>query len=305
MTSIKKPFIAIASAVALVATALIASPASAASFAVSGGDYSSKNGSTVALATSIPVPADNKVDAADVLTIALTSVATGSDVVVEATNAKVVTALHTTAAPVTASASSVTKVSTGTGTAVTLYVFTTATSVGTVRVTADGTTNTYYVKGTAGPAYNVAVTTSAVAGLNADVKLAVTATDVFGNTVENAVATATVLRGVVKTQPTWSSTTKVYEGVVTTPATAGDVNGIVKISATAVDGLPKPVDEVSFKIGVADLADALALANAKIAELEAKLAAAEKQATTNKVKHNNLAKKWNKKFPKSKVKLLK
>jgi hypothetical protein len=35
------------------------------------------------------------------------------------------------------------------------------------------------------------------------------------------------------------------------------------------------------------------------------VAALTKDATSNKKKHNNLAKKWNKKFPKSKVKLIK
>jgi hypothetical protein len=299
MTSLKKPLIAIASALALVATMVVATPASAATVTLSGGNFASPatDGTTAAKAVTVPVPADNTVDAADVLTVAVTSAATNSNVVFTATNAKIVTALHSSNDPVTsASGSSSVTVPTGTGTTATIYVFTTTTEVGTVVVTAGGNVSTYYVRGSAGSAYNIFTTIPAVANLNSDIDFTVKSTDVFGNVVEDAAITASVLRGSVKTQPTWSSSKKVYEGALTAPATAGDMAGIVKISATAVSGLPKPVSEVMFKIAVADLADALAIANDKIAKLENRV---------TKKKYNKLAKKWNKKFPKSKVKLIK
>jgi hypothetical protein len=299
MTSLKKPLIAIASALALVATMVVATPASAATVTLSGGNFASPatDGTTAAKAVTVPVPADNTVDAADVLTVAVTSAATNSNVVFTATNAKIVTALHSSNDPVTsASGSSSVTVPTGTGTTATIYVFTTTTEVGTVVVTAGGNVSTYYVRGSAGSAYNIFTTIPAVANLNSDIDFTVKSTDVFGNAVEDAAITASVLRGSVKTQPTWSSSKKVYEGALTAPATAGDMAGIVKISATAVSGLPKPVSEVMFKIAVADLADALAIANDKIAKLENRV---------TKKKYNKLAKKWNKKFPKSKVKLIK
>jgi len=299
MTSLKKPLIAIASALALVTTMVVAAPASAATVTLSGGNFASPatDGTTTAKAVTIPVPADNTVDAVDVLTVAVTSAATNSNVVFTATNAKIVTALHSSNDPVTStSGSSSVTVPTGTGTTATVYVFTTTTEVGTVVVTAGGNVNTYYVKGSAGSAYNISTTIPAVANLNSDIDFTVSSTDVFGNVVENASITASVLRGSVKTQPAWSSSKKVYEGVLTAPATAGDVAGLVKISATAVSGLPKPVSEVMFRFAVADLADALSIANEKIAKLEKRVA---------KKKYNKLARKWNKAFPTQKVALVK
>lgn len=299
MTSTKKPFIAIASAVALAATMLIAGPANASSTALTVGAGSASGGTTAATAIAIPVPADNDVSSADALRIAITGLSANTTVSAVATKAKLVTAVTTGSNVVKADAGVASvSVSTGTGTTADIYVYTTTTETGSVSVTIGGNTTVYYVKGTAGSAYNVSVTTSSVVSLDADFKILATTTDVFGNVVENATITATVLRGAVKTQPTWSATVKAYEGVITAPATAGQINGIVKISASAVTGLPKPVLEASFTATAVDLADALAVANAKIAELEKKLKSATK-------KHNDLAKKWNKKFPKSKVKLLK
>jgi hypothetical protein len=82
--------------------------------------------------------------------------------------------------------------------------------------------------------------------------------------------------------------------------------------ATAVTGLTAPTGFVRGTLKVVDLAalvatkDAeLAIANATIADLTAKLALAEAKAAGNKAKYNSLAKKWNAKFPKAKVALLK
>jgi hypothetical protein len=302
MTSIKKPLIAIASALALVATMVVAAPASAATVAISGGNYASPatDGTTAAKAVTLPVPADNTVDAADVLTVAVTSAASNSNVVFTATNAKIVTALHTSSDPVTsASGSSTVTIPTGTGTTATVYVFTTTTEAGTVVVSSGGNVNTYHIKGSAGTAYNLSAFVSAVANLNSDVDFTAKATDVFGNSVENAVITATVLRGTVKTQPAWNSTTKVYEGVITVPATAGNVSGLLKISASAVSGLPKPVSEVMFNLSVADLADQVKILSAKISEMRLK------SESVTKKKYNKLARKWNSANPTKKVKLKK
>jgi hypothetical protein len=170
---------------------------------------------------------------------------------------------------------------TGTGTTADIYVYTTTTETGTVAVTANGNTTIYYVKGTAGPAYSLSASVPTVAGLGSDVDFTATVTDVFGNAVENASITTTLLRGTVKTALTWNSTDKLYKGVITTPATAGTVAGIANISATDVTGLPKAVKEVSFSIAAADLAAQVAILSVANAKLTAD--------------YNALAKKWNKK----------
>lgn len=307
MTSLKKPLIAIASAVALVTTALVASPASAATVAISGGDYAagSTNGSTSALAVTLPVPADNTVDAADVLTISVSAAVAGSTITASATNARIVTALHTSSAPVTSvSGAGTASVATGTGTTATLYVFTTTTIGGSVAVTADGNTTVYYVKGSAGSAYNLNVVAPKFVNLGGTATITATTTDVFGNAVTNASISNTVIRGTVGAF-TYDATDKVYKATFTAPSVAGDSIAESTITASAVAGLAKPVTSVLYTVSVGDLAAQVATLSATVADLEAKLKAANKKAADNRKKHNKLAMKWNKKFPKAKVKLLK
>jgi hypothetical protein len=306
MTSLKKPLIAIASAVALVTSALVAAPANAAiSAALTVNNVAVTAAATTADPVLLPVPADNSVDSADALKIVVT-VAANTVVSATATGAKIVAATATVSAPVAASAGAATfSANSGSGTTVTLYVFTTSTTAGSVVVTVGGDTTTYVVKGTAGAAYNLVATVPTIAGLGLPVDFTATVTDVFGNAVTNAVVTTAVLRGSVTTALTYDATDKRYKGVITTPATAGAVNGIVTISASDVVGLPKAVKEVAFSIAAADLAGQVAVLNAKVAELEAKLALADAAAAGNKKKYNSLAAKWNKKFPKAKVALLK
>jgi hypothetical protein len=199
--------------------------------------------------------------------------------------------------PASAGVASV-EINTGSGTTATFYAFTTKTTTGSVVVTAGGSSSTYYLKGVAGPAYNLSVSVPTVAGLGSDVDFTATATDVFGNAVENAAITTTLLRGTVKTALTWNSTDKLYKGVITTPATAGTVAGIATISATDVTGLAKAVKEVSFSIAAADLATQVATLSALLAKAQADAAKANK-------KFNRLAKRWNKANPNKKVKLIK
>jgi len=81
-------------------------------------------GTVVGTPVSLPVPADNSIDAADALKIAVTSVDTGTVVTAVATNATIVPALATASAPVTASSGSSTlSVSTGTGNSADFYVY--------------------------------------------------------------------------------------------------------------------------------------------------------------------------------------
>jgi len=293
MNSFKKISIATVSAFALVATAIMTVPANASVVAaVTVGVTDVATTSKVAATPATPtVPSDNKVDLADTVKFVVT-VPTGTIVRATATDAKLVTALDAADAPVPASAGAASvEINTGSGTTATFYAFTTKTTAGSVVVTAGGSSSTYYLKGVAGPAYNLSVSAPTVAGLGSDVDFTATATDVFGNVVENATITTTLLRGTVKTALTWSSTAKLYKGVITTPATAGTVAGIANISATDVTGLAKAVTEASFSIATADLVAQVALLNAQVALLNADNAKLKSDFNKLATKYNKLVKK--------------
>lgn len=294
MTSLKKPLIAIAAAVALAGTMLFAGPANASSATLTvAGASPATAGTASASAIALPVPSDNDVSSADALRIALSGVTAGTNVAVTATNAKIVTAVSSgsTIVKVDSGVSTAT-IPTGTGTTADVYVYTTTTETGTVAVTANGNTTTYYVKGTAGSAYNLTVVAPAVANLSAAVEVTATVTDVFGNAVTGATISSTVIRGSIGSF-SYDSTDKRYEATLTAPATAGTTVIANTITASAVTGLAKPVTEVVSNISVADLAGQVAVLQAQVASM------------VTKDKYNKLAKKWNKKFPKSKVQLVK
>jgi hypothetical protein len=185
---------------------------------------------------------------------------------------------------------------TGTGTTADVYVYTTTVEAGTVTVTANNNTTTYYVKGTAGPAYNLAVVAPTVANLSAAVEITAIVTDVFGNAVTNATISSIIIRGSIGSF-TYDATDKRYEATLTAPATAGTTVIGNTITASAVTGLAKPVTEIVSTIAVADLAG-------QVAALQTQLDAANKKAIDNRKKYNKLAKQWNKKFPKAKKKLI-
>jgi hypothetical protein len=298
MTSLKKPLIAIASAVALVGTMLVAGPANASSATLTvAGSAPATVGTSSATAIALPVPSDNDVNSADALRIALSGVTAGSNVVVTATNAKIVTAVTSgsTIVKVDSGVSTAT-IPTGTGTTADVFVYTTTTANGTVSVTANNNTTTYHVKGNAGPAYNLAVVAPTVANLSAAVEIVATVTDVFGNAVTNASISSTVIRGSIGAF-SYDATDKRYEATLTAPATAGTTVLANTITATAVAGLAKPVTEIVSNISVADLAGQVVALQAQLAALTA--------ATVSKDRFNKLAKRWNKANPTKKVKLAK
>jgi hypothetical protein len=294
MTSLKKPLIAIASAVALAATMLVAGPAIASSATLTvAGNAPATAGTSSATAVALPVPSENNVSSAVALRIALSGVTAGSNVTVTATNAKIVTAVTSGSTTVKVdSGVSTATIPTGTGTTADIYVYTTTTETGTVVVTANNNTTTYYVKGTAGPAYNLAVIAPAVANLGAAVEITAIVTDVFGNAVTNASISSTVIRGTIGAF-SYDATDKRYEATLTAPTTAGTTVIANTITASAVTGLAKPVTEVVSNISVADLAGQVAVLQAKVASM------------VTKKKYNKLVKKWNKANPTKKVKLVK
>ena len=290
MSSFKK--IALAMVAAMTMGTIIASPASAAVMSVSAYGASAHSGSALAAsgtgsgdattnAIQIPVPSANVVDATKSVKFVAT-VDTGTTVSVVATNAFIVTALDTPAAPVTASAGSATySVNVGTGNAATFYVFTKTTAIGSVAITNQGTTRTFYVQGTTTAVNSISVAGVDVAAAGTKNTYTVTALDVFGNKLPSVPLTATVANGTLDspTATTEASVLATYgtgEFKVTLP-TSGSTTVIFGLGSAAtlqaeVAGFNTRTLTAAKVIAVRDLAAELA------AEKAAKDAAVAKAA---------------------------
>ena len=230
MNSFKKIALAVAAAMTLGTVA--AAPANANTMSVvattwkaslSPADYDAPATVGTSLTTAIvrPVPADNTIDNTDVVRLVAT-VTAGTSVTATATNATIVSALHSTAAPVGASSgSSSLTVATGTGTTATFFVYTKTTAIGTVVITNGPVTVTYYVQGTAGLINNLSVSAPASGAAGTKQDILVTATDVFGNKISGKSLTATV----------FAATATLASATAPTGTTLSDF-GVAKFSAT-------------------------------------------------------------------------
>jgi hypothetical protein len=140
MNSFKK--ISLVMAAALASTLIGTATAQAVpTIAVSVNTVADTDANTLAGAAVVTVPSDNKVDAADAVKFSLTGVDTGTVVTATTSGAFIISALHTTAAPVTSvSGSTSYTVNTGTGTTAEFYVYTKSTATGTVTITNGGNT---------------------------------------------------------------------------------------------------------------------------------------------------------------------
>ena len=344
MNSFKKVSLIIAAA--LTSTMLVspAANANAGTVTLTVAGTAATGGTVVTTPVSLPVPADNSVDAADALKIAVTGVDTGTVVTAVAVNATLVPALSATGAAVTASSGSSTlSIATGTGTSADFYVYTKSTAVGSVSITRAGTTTVYYVQGTAGALNSITLTAPASAAAGTSQVLKVSGYDVFGNlkggaTINTLVSSSGAALATALTTDTATATLGTKEQTVTVPATGSITVVAYATVATAVTGLSAPVGSVSATIVVRDIAAELAAKNAELAAANQALAtanaalaaekagrAADKAASDSatvtakvasdlaaataaakyKAEYNALATKWNKKFPKLKVALKK
>lgn len=323
--------LAIAVVAAMTVTTLVATSANAATTTLTVGGSSVSTGTTAANPSVLPVPSDNKVDSADALKIAVTGLDTGTVVSAVATNATIVTALHTDAAPVNSSTGSATvSINTGTGTTAEFYVYTKTTTAGTVVVSFAGNSTTYHVKGSAGAAYNLALTAPDTTNISSINKVYVKTTDVFGNPVVTSTPSVTAVNATLGSVSVSDTATGTFVFDLTAPAAVGTVGLSAAITATDVAGLAAAAKTATKFIAVTNIADALASANAQIAALNAQLAAekaahavtktaldsatvtvaqnkaaADLAAAAYKAEYNALAKKWNAKNPKAKVALKK
>jgi subtilase-type serine protease len=281
MKSFKK--IALAMVAAMTLGTLSVAPANAAVMTVETTLATvAKTATSVSAPVALPVPSDNKIDAADALKFVAT-VDTGTAVSVTATNATIVTALHSDAAPVSASSgSSSLAIATGTGTTATFYVYTKTTAVGTVVVTNQGTTLTYYVQGTAGAINTLAVSAPASGAAGTKQTVLVTATDIFGNKVSGKSITGRVFGsgGTLETTTATTGATLATFGVAEFKLTlpTASTRSLVEFSlTTAADGESADVVGLTARtlapyaeITVRDLASELA---AKESDLAAEKAA--------------------------------
>ena len=279
MNSFKKVSLIIAAA--LTSTMLVspAANANAGTVTLTVAGTAATGGTVVTTPVSLPVPADNSVDAADALKIAVTAVDTGTVVTAVAVNATLVPALSATGAAVTASSGTSTlSIATGTGTSADFYVYTKSTAVGSVSITRAGTTTIYYVQGTAGALNSITLTAPASAAAGTSQVLKVSGFDVFGNpkggaTINTLVSSSGVALSTALTTDTATATLGTKEQTVTLPA-SGSVTVVAYATvAAAVTGLSAPVGSVSATIVVRDIAAELAAKNAELATANAALVA--------------------------------
>lgn len=293
MISFKKIALAVVAAMSL--STLVASPASATAMTVSAYGASAHGGSALAatgagtgdLATNaiqMPVPSSNVVDDTKSVKFVATVVA-GTTVSVAATNAVIVTALNTNAAPVTASSGSASySVNVGTGTSATFYVYTKTTAIGSVTVSNGTTTRTFYVQGTTDAVNSISVVGADIAPAGTQNVYTVTALDVFGNKLPSVPLTAVISNGIVDTATvlTGSTTLATYgtaDFKVTLPA-SGAATVIFGLGSTATlqadpatTGLGARTLTTAKVITVRDLASELAAANAALVAEKAARAA--------------------------------
>ena len=266
MKSFKKVSLVIAAALA--GTILAVPSANAvASIAVTISGVANTTSNSVATPAVVTVPSDNTVDTPDAVKYALTSVDTGTIVSVSTTNAFIVPVLHTSAVPVTSFSGTTTySVSTGTGTTAEFYVYTKTTAVGTVVITNNGTVSTFYVKGTAGPAYNINPSVALSVNTSSVAEYSTIVTDVFGNVPAATTPVVTVIGATISVASGSSDTiTGISKVSVTYPATAGQAAVGFAITATDVVGLPAAVKSVTKFVTVSDLATSNASLTAQLA----------------------------------------
>ncbi len=282
MNSFKKIALAVVAAMTLGMVAVAPANATVMTVAVTLDGTANTTNGVIATPATLPVPADNTIDAADALRFVAT-VAAGTSVTAVATNATIVSALHTSAAPVGASSgSSSLTIATGTGTTATFFVYTKTTAIGTVVINNGGTTLTYYVQGTAGKINNLTVSAPSAGAAGTKQDIVVTATDAFGNKVSGKSITATVFAStaVMDTATVTTGATLTDFGTATFKATLPTTGTRSLITfapttssdavAAAVVGLTAPTLAPFAEIAVRDLVSELA---AQVAAKDAALAA--------------------------------
>jgi hypothetical protein len=304
-----KKLIAVASAAALALTALVGvAPASATTPTIAETATGSTGSGTAAAPYVVDVPSAGKIQVATdntAISILADSLAIGDVVTFTSTGAVKMLETEVTAASknfnaTTLGKSSFTYTKTNT-TAVTIYAYTTSTTVGTVVASiarTGGTTisETFYIEGLAGVKYKVASVVGMPTSLSntATATVSFQVTDAFDNVIENDAAN--ISTGNTRSNvgaPTWNATKKVYEVVVTSPSSSAFVASL-DIGAATIDGFSSPTDSFAGVINNSVTVSQITVLTAQVTSLTAD--------------YNALAAKWNKRVaaktaPKKKVAL--
>jgi hypothetical protein len=136
-----------------------------------------------------------------------------------------------------------------------VYAYTTSTTAGTIVFSVTGQTYTYHVKGSAGPAYKVALSVPTTGNTGGTVTAVASVSDIFGNPVATE-PTFTVVNGSAAAPTT--TVVGEYKSVITLPTSVGTTAVGASITApTTVTGFT-PVASASAFVAVSDLAAELA-----------------------------------------------
>jgi len=256
------------------------------------------NTTTPAAPYTVAVPATNIIDAGH--SVAITATADTGTVVTFSASAtvKLVGYLAAQNLPVTVNSGTSVISTTSNGSAITLYAYTTSTSVGYVNVTNGSYSTVVYVQGTPGPVYNVAVNTPTSLSTGTVATASFATTDIFGNLVGGQTLWSTIVNGtfadgsVVKQLVTSSVSDATVVpalvlGVTTQKILSSNTGSIVltvsiPVSPTQVAGFPAPVLTAVSNISVVDLNATVASLNATVTSLNAQIAALTKTVADNK-----------------------
>jgi hypothetical protein len=206
----------------------------------------------------VSTPSDNQIDAPDALKFSMIGIDAGTSVSVTAQNAFIVSNLSTTLSPVASTAGTTSSTfNVGTGTTAEFYAFTKSSGLGTITVSNSGSTFTYYIRGTAGPAYNLNFTSFTSASTSTVVKYSAKVTDVFGNVVAGITPQLSLIN-LLATTPTSTNIEGISEFTLTYPSVPGRSALSISILASDVAGLTPAIRQVATFIDVVDATSALA-----------------------------------------------
>jgi hypothetical protein len=310
-----KKLIAVASAAALALSALVGvAPANAATSLSGGGEGT---GASVAQTKLLTVPADNSVEAGQLLTL---TVATAEAKTVSATadnGIKLVKSTQNTGVTPTrdwaASEGSATFSTVAASAEVVFYAFATTTAQGTIVVNDGiGNTQTFFLKGTSAKtnAYKISMTGPASSAINGDIEIKGTVKDSLGNDVAEMAAgdfTVSVVGGTATYDTSrsdefaYDADTKTYTFLITGRAESGQVAVSISLKTPAAEVKALGARTLSSFIvtNSQDLSERVKALEAQIKEMRLKA------NSVTKKKYNTLARKWNAAFPSQRVALKK